>query len=47
LPTFKLVALDIPPTASLSEIEALPVEGEAEGRWSYEEGCIDDAWSAL
>lgn len=47
LPGFKIVALDIPPTAFLSEIKTLLVSGEADGRWSYEEGCIDDAWDAL
>jgi hypothetical protein len=47
LPAFKLVALDIPPTARLAEIKSLLVEGEAEGRWGYEEGCIDPRWKAL
>jgi hypothetical protein len=47
LPAFKIVALDIPPTASLPAIKALLIEGEADGRWSYEEGCIDDVWNAL
>lgn len=47
LPAFKIVALDIPPTASLGEIKALLIEGEAAGRWSYEEGCIGETWSAL
>jgi hypothetical protein len=47
LPAFKLVALDIPPTARLAEIKALLVEGEADGRWDYEEGCVDADWNAL
>jgi hypothetical protein len=47
LPAFKLVALDIPPTALLAEIKALLREGEAEGRWGWEEGCIDDRWTEL
>src|SRR4051794_21746489 len=47
LPAFKLVALDIPSTARLAEIKSLLVQGEAEGRWDYEEGCIDPSWTAL
>ena len=47
LPACKLVALDIPPTAALGEIKALLTEGEAAGRWSYEEGCVDERWIAL
>jgi hypothetical protein len=47
LPAFKIVALDIPPTARLAEIKSLLVEGEAQGRWGFEEGCIDPHWAAL
>jgi Domain of unknown function (DUF4265) len=47
LPSFTLIALDIPPTARVAEIKALLIEGETAGRWGYEEGCIDDRWSAL
>jgi hypothetical protein len=47
LPAFKIVALDIPPTARLAEIKSLLVEGEAQGRWGFEEGCIDPRWEAL
>jgi hypothetical protein len=47
LPSFKIVALDIPPTARVAEIKALLRDGEAEGRWGYEEGCIDEHWAAL
>jgi hypothetical protein len=47
LPAFKIVALDIPPDARLAEIKAILRRGEADGRWGYEEGCIDDRWSAL
>jgi hypothetical protein len=47
LPAFKLVALDIPPTARLAEIKELLVAGEADGRWGYEEACIDAHWKAL
>jgi hypothetical protein len=41
------VALDVPPTAALAEVKALSVKGEADGRWGYEEGCIDEVWTAL
>ena len=47
LPAFKIVALDIPPTAQVEAIKALLRRGEAEGRWAYEEGCIDARWRAL
>jgi hypothetical protein len=47
LPSFKIVALDIPPDARLAEIKTILRRGEADGRWGYEEGCIDDRWSAL
>ena len=47
LPSFKIVALDIPPTARVAEIKALLREGETEDRWEYEEGCIDENWAAL
>lgn len=44
LPAFKIVALDIPPTARLAEIKRLLESGQADGRWGYEEGCIDSRW---
>jgi hypothetical protein len=47
LPAFKIVALDIPPTARLTEIKRLLERGQAEGRWAYEEGCIDPRWEEL
>ncbi len=47
LPTFKIVALDIPPAARLAEIKALLRRGARDGRWDYEEACIDDRWAAL
>jgi hypothetical protein len=46
LPSYKVVALDIPWDADLSRIKALLVAGETDGRWGYEEGCIDDRWRA-
>ncbi len=47
LPAFKIVALDIPASADLPEVKALLRRGEADGRWGYEEGCIDDRWTSL
>lgn len=44
LPAFKIVALDIPPTASVAEIKTLLDDGQADGRWAYDEGCIDSRW---
>jgi hypothetical protein len=44
LPAFKIVALDIPPTARLAEIKTLLDDGQADGRWGYDEGCIDSRW---
>jgi hypothetical protein len=41
-----IVALSVPPDADLYRINRLLVEGEAEGRWHYEEGCIGDAWES-
>jgi hypothetical protein len=46
LPSYRLVALDIPLGADLSRIKAHLVAGETDGRWSYEEGCVDDRWLA-
>jgi hypothetical protein len=47
LPSFKLVALDIPPSADLKAIKSRLREGEVDGRWSYEEGCVDERWNAI
>jgi hypothetical protein len=44
LPSYKLVALDIPWDADISRVKALLTAGEAQGRWGFEEGCIDDRW---
>ena len=41
---YGIVALDVPPDADLSSIKRLLRAGEADSRWDYEEGCIDDAW---
>jgi hypothetical protein len=47
MPAYPIVALDIPPDADLPAIKALLLEGEAEGRWYFEEGCVGNAWIAL
>ena len=47
LPAFRILALDIPPTAALAEIKQLLRKGEDEGRWGWEEGCVDDRWTSL
>jgi hypothetical protein len=47
LPAFKIVALDIPPTARLVDIKSLLRNGEVEGRWGWEEACVDDRWADL
>ena len=42
-----LVALDIAPDASLSPIKALLTDGEADGRWYFEEGYVSENWRRL
>ncbi|HEY3502002.1 MAG TPA: DUF4265 domain-containing protein [Actinocatenispora sp.] len=46
-PAFRLVALDIPADADHAAILATLRAGQANGTWSYEEGCVTDAWLAL
>ena len=41
-----IVSLEIPPDADFAAIKRLLVEGERDGRWAYEEGCIGDDWAA-
>ncbi len=43
---YGIVALDVPPDADLTSIKDLLRAGRADGRWDYEEGCINDAWDA-
>jgi hypothetical protein len=43
---FGMVALDIPPGAEIAAVKRLLREGEQDGWWEYEEGCIGDAWEA-
>lgn len=41
-----LLALSIPAEADLYAIKTLLMDGQAQGRWDYEEGCISPAWSS-
>lgn len=47
LPTYAIVALDIPPDVDKATVKARLRAGETDGSWAYEEGCVDDAWLAL
>jgi hypothetical protein len=47
MPAYPIVALDIPPDADLPTIKAVLLEGEAAGRWFFEEGCVGNAWLAI
>ena len=41
------MALDIGPDAPLARVKSLLADGESDGRWDYEEGCITDEWNDL
>lgn len=41
-----IVALTIPPNANLSAIKQTLRQGEANGSWAYEEGCISSEWAS-
>jgi Domain of unknown function (DUF4265) len=43
-PKFRMVAINIPPAASATEIKSALVRGESAGRWEYEESDITDGW---
>ncbi|MBK3568369.1 hypothetical protein [Streptomyces sp. MBT62] len=43
---FGMVALDVPPTANLAEVQRLLNHGVGNEWWDMEEGCITAAWSA-
>jgi len=43
---YGMVALDVPPDADLAAIRRLLQDGQRDGWWDYEEGCIGDAWEA-
>lgn len=42
--TYPIVALTVPADADQPAIKALLRAGTADGRWEFEEGCVDDAW---
>lgn len=41
---YGMVALDVPPDADAQRVRSLLIEGESDGRWHFEEGCVGDAW---
>ena len=43
---FAMVALDIPPDVDVMAVKRLLREGQRDGWWEYEEGCISHAWQA-
>lgn len=43
---YRMVALDIPPTADLPRIRKLLEHGAAKEWWHWEEGCVTPAWKA-
>ena len=42
-----MVALDIGPAAPIASVKSLLVQGQADGRWYYEEACITEEWRYL
>jgi Domain of unknown function (DUF4265) len=42
---FGMVALDVPPDADITAVKRLLRDGQRDGWWEYEEGCVDDAWA--
>ena len=44
---FGMVALSVPPAADLAAVKRLLDDGQADGSWEYEEGCVGDAWAAV
>lgn len=45
--SYPIVALTIPREADARAVKDLLRQGEADGRWEYEEGCVSDAWLAI
>lgn len=41
-----IVALTVPPDADLAGVKQTLVQGEADGSWSYEEGCVSSEWAS-
>ncbi|MFG2976454.1 DUF4265 domain-containing protein [Streptomyces sp. NPDC048331] len=46
LEQYRMVALDVPPTADLPKIRELLEHGDTKGWWHWEEGCVTAAWRA-
>ena len=46
-PQFSMVALDVAKDADLVSLKRLLVDQEADGRWSYDEGCVSQEWLQL
>ncbi len=44
---FGMVALDVPPTADLAQVQRLLNHGVAKSWWRMEEGCLTAQWRAL
>lgn len=43
---FGIIALNVAPQADIAAVKRLLRDGERDGWWDYEEGCIGDAWLA-
>lgn len=43
---YGMAALSVPPKADLGAVKRILKDGEANGWWEYEEGCVGDAWEA-
>jgi hypothetical protein len=43
---FGTVAHDVPPDVDLVAAKQLLRNGQREGWWDHEEGCVEDAWRA-
>ncbi|WP_326722257.1 DUF4265 domain-containing protein [Streptomyces sp. NBC_00243] len=43
---FRVVALDVPPTADLAQVQRLLNHGVAKEWWHMEEGCFTTEWRA-
>jgi hypothetical protein len=46
LQQYGIVALEVPPDVDLAAVQRLLRQGEREDWWTYEEGCVGDAWTA-
>lgn len=47
LPKFGMVALNVPGDVDIAAVKKLLLEGETDGRWEYEEGCVTEAWRSI